>query len=206
MSDPEPIRVPVHYDFASSLCYVAHRSMARLAPFLEEIGIALDWTPIDLSGLLGWRVGAKIAPHRLEDIRSIAAGLDVPIRIPRRWPDSRTVCAATLVLRERDRIRSERREPTLRERVFSALYEDGRRCDEDGFVDGILATMEIAITAAELEQGIARLEEQTIRAAHAGVTGVPTFVLGEWPFGGIQDEATMRSILSRHAARQRARH
>jgi 2-hydroxychromene-2-carboxylate isomerase len=203
MSDAEAIRVAVHYDFASSLCYVAHRSMARLAPFLEEIGVALDWTPIDLSGLMGWRPGARIAPHRLDDIRSIAAGLGVPIRIPSRWQDSRAACAASLVLGDRDRIHSERREPTLRERVFSAIYEDGRRCDENGFVDGILAAMETEIDEAELERGIARLEDRTIQAARASVTGVPTFMLGEWPFGGIQDEATMRSILSRHAARQR---
>ena len=68
----DPVRVPVHYDFASSLCYVAHRVLERLAGFLDEAGLALDWTPDDLSRLMGWRPGAKILPHRLEDVRQIA--------------------------------------------------------------------------------------------------------------------------------------
>ena len=36
-------------------------------------------------------------------------------------------------------------------------------------------------------------------------TGVPTFMLESWPFGGIQNEETMRSILTRFAVKQRER-
>ena len=200
----EAIRVRVHYDFASSLCYVAHRSMQRLGDFLDDIGLVLDWTPIDLSGLTGWRPGAQVASDRLDDIRQIAAGLDVPIRIPGRWQDSRRVGAATLVLLERERTDAGRREPTWRERVFSAIYEEGRRCDEPGFAEGILDALGIVIDPRELDEAVDRLEACTLDAARASVTGVPTFMLGGWPFGGIQDEATMRSILGRHAARRRA--
>ena len=42
------------------------------------------------------------------------------------------------------------------------------------------------------------------RHAHAQeVTGVPNFMLGSWPFGGIQTDETMLSILGRFAARRR---
>jgi hypothetical protein len=35
------------------------------------------------------------------------------------------------------------------------------------------------------------------------VTGVPTFMLGRWPFGGIQQQDTMRMVLERFASRCR---
>ena len=37
------------------------------------------------------------------------------------------------------------------------------------------------------------------------VSGVPTFMLDSWPFGGIQEDDTMVSILTRYAERKRQR-
>jgi hypothetical protein len=37
------------------------------------------------------------------------------------------------------------------------------------------------------------------------VTGVPTFMLAEWPMGGIQDDDTMVSLIGRFAKRARER-
>ena len=45
----EPLRVRVHYDFASTLCYVAHRALARLEGRISALGIELAWTPLDLA-------------------------------------------------------------------------------------------------------------------------------------------------------------
>jgi predicted DsbA family dithiol-disulfide isomerase len=42
----ERLSVRVYYDFASSLCYVAHRVMERMAADLDALGIALAWRPI----------------------------------------------------------------------------------------------------------------------------------------------------------------
>ena len=56
----DPLRVPVYYDFASTLCYVAWRVMARMADDLTEIGIELVWRPIDLARLTGWERGAVV--------------------------------------------------------------------------------------------------------------------------------------------------
>jgi predicted DsbA family dithiol-disulfide isomerase len=48
-----------------------------------------------------------------------------------------------------------------------------------------------------------RLETRTTLAAQEMVTGVPTFMLGRWPFGGIQQQDTMRMVLERFASRSR---
>ena len=60
-----PLRVAVHYDFASTICYVAHRVMQRMAGDLEALGIELTWTPLDLAALVGWRRGETVdGPRR----------------------------------------------------------------------------------------------------------------------------------------------
>ena len=58
----------------------------------------------------------------------------------------------------------------------------------------VMERMTGELTALEAESSLAR---------RANVTGVPTFLLGEWPIGGIQEEAVMRSLLERWAAKAR---
>ena len=54
-----------------------------------------------------------------------------------------------------------------------------------------------------LERGAETLGELTRSARAQQVSGVPNFMLGEWPFGGIQTEDTMRKILTRYATKRR---
>ena len=115
----EPLRVRVDYDFASSLCYVAHRRMDRLRRPLEELGIALEWSPLDLSRITGWRRGAEMDETRRANVLRVSRELAVPLRIPRTWQDSRRAHAIALVAPQERRV-------TWRERVFTAVYEEGR--------------------------------------------------------------------------------
>src|SRR5262245_9309657 len=36
------VRVPVFYDFSSTICYFTHRVLGRLGPELDELGVTLD--------------------------------------------------------------------------------------------------------------------------------------------------------------------
>jgi predicted DsbA family dithiol-disulfide isomerase len=56
-----------------------------------------------------------------------------------------------------------------------------------------------ALPAAEEE-----LARRTEAARAEDVTGVPTFMLGRWPFGGIQSEDTLLRVFERFAAKTRA--
>ena len=114
------LRVPVHYDFASSLCYVAHRVMQRLAPELEALGIELVWSPVDVAHRIGPIRGAGIAPAVRANAARVAAELGVDLRMPAHWIDSRpALCGALL---------SERAErgAGFREAAWRAVYEHGR--------------------------------------------------------------------------------
>jgi predicted DsbA family dithiol-disulfide isomerase len=203
MSANAPLHVTLHYDFASSLCYVAHRVLGRLQGFLDEIEMEIEWTPVDLARLMRWQRGHTIDPGRVEHIRQIAGTLHVPLHMPRVWLDSRRVGAAAIVLADRDRLEATRREASWRERVFTRIFEEGRACDTPGELERMAVELGIELDASIIDTALAQLDAQTIAASKRMVTGVPTFMLGPWPFAGIQDDHTMRSILGRWAHQQR---
>lgn len=194
----QPLVVPVHYDFASAICYVAHRVMARMAGSLDELGIELDWAPVDLARLTGWRRGQPVAATRRANAQRVAAELGVPVHVPAAFADSRGAGAVALLLAGTPR------EAAFRERVFSACFEGARPLDEPGLLAGLAAEMGVDLAGDAFAEACAELERRTERAAEGEVTGVPTFVLGRWPLGGIQDEDTMRHLLARYARRARA--
>ena len=194
---PTPVRVRIHYDLASTLCYVAARCMDRLAADLEAAGIELDWTPIDLSALTHWPRDVEPSPDRRANVARVAEELEVPARIPALWYDSRRAHAIGLMAAPGGRT-------TWRERVMSAVFEEGRPLDRST-VDALATGLGLAHDEETVEKGLAELEALTRDAAEHEVTGVPCFMLSRWPFGGIQTDDTMRSILLRYAARQRER-
>lgn len=203
LHDPDPIGITVYYDFASSLCYVGHRVMGRLVPFLEELRCELRWIPIDLARIMRWQRGVQVPPDRISHVEQVAAAMRVPVSVPPAWLDSRYVAAASLVLALRDVASREQREASWRERVWTALYEEQRPCEDVRAVQRIAADLDLTFTTGELDEAREELDARTRSAVDEMVTGVPTFMLGPWPFGGIQDDETMRSILRRFADRQR---
>ena len=195
---PARLRVPVHYDFASTICYVAHRVMERLEPTLDALDLELQWTPLDLSTLCGHARGEPLPGVRRANARRVAEELDVPLRAPGVWLDSRDAAAAAIAIEGSGCAAS------WRERVFSAVFEEGRTDLGAEAVRRFAADLAHDLTGPALERGREELARRTRAAAGAQVTGVPTFMLGSWPFGGIQQEDTMEQVLTRFARKARA--
>jgi predicted DsbA family dithiol-disulfide isomerase len=196
---PRPIRVRLHYDFASSLCYVTHRVMQRMSGTLAELGVALRWSPLDLAQLVGpYRVGAPVPESRRENARRVAAELGVALAVPAVWPDSSAVNAAAFGAERAGR------GETWRERVFTAVFEERRYALGDDDVLALARELDLPLDARDLARGKRELETGTELAREEQVSGVPTFMLGTWPFGGIQSEDTMRRVLERFVQRARA--
>jgi predicted DsbA family dithiol-disulfide isomerase len=194
----EPLRVPVHYDFASALCYVAHRSTARLAGFLEELQLELCWTPVELGRITGFRAGEPLAPARRANAQRVARELGVALRMPATWIDAGAAGAAAILLE------GGTHDAAWRERVFCARFEEGRDVGAPDVLAELASDLGLAFADEALEEARVELRRRTERAAEEDVTGVPTFVLGRWPLGGIQDDDTMRRLLARFAKRARA--
>jgi 2-hydroxychromene-2-carboxylate isomerase len=193
----ERLRVPVYYDFASTICYVAHRLLGRLDEPIAELGIELEWRPLDLSRIVRRPRGVPLPEAARENAERVARELGVPARVPRRWLDSRPAAAAALAIDDPARC------ATWRERIFTAAFEEGLDIGADGAVSGWLDALGFALPIAALERGLGELDAETERAREAQVSGVPTLMLGEWPIGGIQDERTTLHLLGRYARRFR---
>jgi predicted DsbA family dithiol-disulfide isomerase len=192
------VTIPVYFDFASTLCYTAHRVMGRLAPQLSATAIALDWRPIDLARITGWRRGVDVVGGRRSHILEVARQLAGPLRMPPRWIDSRPAAAIALALH------GTAKEAAWRERVWTAVYEEGRDPDDDGELLAWARDVGLDETAVS-DVRLAGVEAETDRAHGLGIDGVPTFLLGPWPMPGIQDDATMLALLRRYVERLRRR-
>lgn len=189
--------IPVYYDFASTICYVAHRVMERIAVEVEAAGLALEWRPVDLTMIAGWRRGVAVDGPRRDNALRVARDLGVAARMPARWLDSRPAHAVTLALA------SPEKEAAWRERMWTAVFEEGRAVEDDAEIARLATDLEIDLDELDLATRRRQLEIDTQRARAAGVTGVPTFLLGVWPMGGIQDQTTMLQLLQRFARKQR---
>lgn len=193
----EPLRIPVHYDFASTICYVAHRVVERIRPALDELAIELDWTPIDLTRITGYRREVEVQDSRRDHARLVGENLGVNVDPPRVWWDSRIAGATALVMREHGR------DAGWRERIWTALFEERRAAPDASEAVAWARDLAVDLDEAELARARDELERRTLAALEDEVTGVPTFMLGGWPVGGIQTDETMIQMLGRYAHKAR---
>jgi predicted DsbA family dithiol-disulfide isomerase len=194
---PERLRVRAYYDFASMLCYVAHRVLGDMAAELESLGIELEWTPLDLADLCSWPRRVPVAPERLANARRVAAEHGVAVTPLPVWPDSRDANAVALTLARTPR------EAAFRERVFTAVFEERRELDRPGVLESLMRDVGVSVEARRLDKARDELEFRTRVAAEEDVTGAPTLMLDDFPFGGIQSRETTYLVLGRWAKRKR---
>jgi len=189
MANAAPVRVPVFYDFSSTICYFTHRVLGRLAPRLDELGIVLAWQPIDLAAITAWRRGEPFGPDRTRNLERLARELGIPVAMPEHWMDSRPAMAVALAL---DATPDD--EERWREAVWSWVYQDARSLEEPGALDAIAARAALRVRPPSA-QALEEVERRTAWAHAAGVRGVPTFLLDNWMFGGVYDDELMVAIL-----------
>jgi 2-hydroxychromene-2-carboxylate isomerase len=185
-----PLVLPVHYDFSSTICFVAHRVLERMGEDLDALGVVLDWRPIDLVAITGWRRGIVVDGLRRENALRVAEELGVEVRMPAVWLDSRPAHAVALALS------GSAREAAWRERVWSAVFEEGRDIGAEGEVERLAADLTLDPAALGDIHNFGRLEAMTEAGREAEVIGVPTFHVG-FPLGGIQEPDTMRLLFQR---------
>jgi hypothetical protein len=78
--------VPIYYDYASSLCYVAKKVMEQLEGQLE---IEFLWKGVQISRRHpGWKNGEMIGDEARGKIFRVARETGVTLRVPERWLDS----------------------------------------------------------------------------------------------------------------------
>jgi len=186
--------VPVYFDYASSLCYVAKKVMERLQGKLE---IELLWKGVQISRRhQGWKNGEMIGDEAKGKIFRVARETGVDLRVPERWLDSSYALEGSAFAREQGKLQA------YHDRVFAAIFEEGK--DVGDFPTLLALAESIGLPAKELEQALttgaftSHVKENEAEAATFGVVGYPTFLLGEFPLIGIQPAETMRLLIQRY--------
>lgn len=192
--------VPIFFDYASTLCYVAWRIVRELEP---ELGFEALWKGVPIR-LRDHRAGPGRALGAIERMKVMTVIAETGVRVtpPPHWIDSDAALLGSELAREADAFAA------YHEGVFRAAFEQGRD------IAAIDALVEIAAVAgiddAGFRAGIlsrraaARIAENKREADSFSALGYPTFILGDFPLIGIQPKETMRLLLRRFIERRAA--
>ncbi|MGE0824996.1 MAG: DsbA family protein [Candidatus Binatia bacterium] len=188
------VLIPIYYDYASSLCYIAKQVMEQLQ---EQLAIELLWKGVQISRRhQGWKNGEMIGDEAKGKIFRVARETGVTVRVPERWLDS------SLALEGAEFARTQGKFAQYHDAVFRAGFEDGQ---DIGNLPTLLRIAEHAgLPARALHDALQagtfteQVKETEREAATFQVVGYPTFMLGTFPLIGIQPAETMRLLIQRY--------
>ena len=169
-----------YFDFLSPFSYLQLAEFDRLPPDLEVI-----YRPVLFAGLLGhWehKGPAEIPAKRVQTYRWChwyAARHGIPFRMPPAHPFN--------PLRPLRLAVAQGAEPQLIRAIFDAIWAEGRDPSDDEEWQALTARLGIAdademIAAPDVKEALRR---GTKEAAGRGVFGIPTFVIGDELFWGL---------------------
>lgn len=188
--------VPIYFDYASSLCYIAWRITNQLR---VELPIDPLWKGIPITSRdRRMRAGREITPADREKIQSVAAETGITVDPPPRWLDSDAAVQGSELAREAGVF------DAYHDAVFRAAFE------ERGDIGRIEVLADLAERAgmdrmrfrADIESGrmAGRVAGHRREADEFSALGYPTFMLGDFPLIGIQRVETMRLLFERFIA------
>ena len=200
------LKVVMFSDYICPFCYVGFETMRRLKPEfdfeLEWHGFQIhpDWPaegiPADKLREAGDAAARKATWER---ITAMADSVGFSMKPPAMLTNSRAALAATEFARESGR------DEALEERIYRAYFNDGENIGDASVVARLAG--EAGLDAAEVADAIRspkyemRLKNNSLAANQRGVSGVPTFFIGEYPLVGAQSLDAMRAILRRATER-----
>ena len=191
--------IPIYYDFASSLCYVAKRVMEQLD---GQLDIQLLWKGVQIARRHeGWKNGEMIGDEAKGKIFRVARETGVELHVPDCWMDSSAALEGAEFAREQGKFAE------YHHALFTAAYEE--RMDISDRSTLLELATGIGLSATHLEQALQagtfteQVKEAEAEATTFGIVGYPTFMLGKFPLIGIQPAETMRLMIQRYIEKSR---
>jgi predicted DsbA family dithiol-disulfide isomerase len=193
------IVIPIYFDYASTLCYVAWR-------IVGELRLELEFEPLWKGVPIRWRNHASRPGNALgaverAKIATVIAETGVKVTPPECWIDSETALMGSELARQAGVFE------LFHDSVFRGVFELGLDIsDPDRLVE--IAVM-AGMNGKAFRQGIqgrltaSCLIENKNEADRFSALGYPTFMLGEFPLIGIQPKETMRLLLARFLSQRR---
>jgi predicted DsbA family dithiol-disulfide isomerase len=190
--------IPIYFDYASTLCYVAWRIVGQLE---RELGFTALWKGVPIT-LRNYRTrpGLPLGSLELERIRNVAAETGIAVEPPERWLDSDKALQGSELAREAGAFAA------YHDAVFRAAFEQRADIGDLEVLRAIAtgAGMEPAHFRDEVERGrmASRIAANKAEADRFSALGYPSFILGDFPLTGIQPIETMRKLLARFIERR----
>ena len=192
--------IPIYFDYASTLCYVAWRIVSQLECELDFTAL---WKGVPIA-LRNYRTrpGLPLGPLELGRIRNVAAETGIAVEPPARWLDTDKALQGSELAREAGAFAA------YHDAVFRAAFEQRADIGNLDLLSAIAARagLDRAHFRDELERGrmAARIAANKAEADRFSALGYPSFILGDFPLTGIQPIESMRMLLARFLERRAA--
>jgi predicted DsbA family dithiol-disulfide isomerase len=185
--------IPIFYDYASTLCYIAWRIVRELEP---ELGFETVWKGVPIA-LRDHRAkpGHTLGELERRKVLMVAAETGIAVVPPDPWIDSIAALEGAEIAREAGVFRD------YHDAVFRAAFEE--RADIAAFKVLESIAVRAGVDAAKFRAQMKsramapRIEAYRREADEFSALGYPTFILGDYPLIGIQPIATMRQVMAR---------
>ncbi len=190
----ERVVIPIYFDYASTLCYIAWRIVSELEP---ELGFESLWkgVPISIRDFKA-RAGNTLGPREYQKVIMVAAETGIRVAPPKTWIDSDAALMGAELAREAKAF------PAYHAAVFRGAFDEGLDISDREVLADIArrAGMDRERFLADLqsERMAPRIADNKREADEQSALGYPTFLLGEFPLIGIQPIDTMRLIIARY--------
>ena len=188
-----PITIPIYFDYASTLCYIAWRIVRELE---TELGFEAMWkgVPIALRDHRA-KAGRTLGELERQKVLMVAAETGIPVAPPAQWIDSTAALEGSEVARDAGVFR------IYHDAVFRAAFEDRVDIAQPATLDAIAARVGLDVerfrTVVDSHAMATRIDSYRREADEFSALGYPTFILGDYPLIGIQPIATMRQVIAR---------
>jgi predicted DsbA family dithiol-disulfide isomerase len=190
----ERVIIPIYFDYASTLCYIAWRIVTELE---SEMGFESLWkgVPISIRDFKA-RAGLELGPREYEKVVMVAAETGIAVTPPKIWINSDAALMGAELAREAKAF------PAYHAAVFRGAFDHGLDISNREVLADIAhrAGMNRARFLDDLqsERPASRIADNKREADEQAALGYPTFILGEFPLIGIQPKTTMRMIIARY--------
>ena len=193
------IRIPIYFDYASTLCYIAWRIVT---PLEDELGFEALWKGVPIAARdHRAKPGRVLGERERQKVLFVAAETGIRVAPPPNWIDSTLALQGSEVARDAGVFRA------YHDAVFRSAFDEGADIADRGVLESIAARA--AIDRARFREALdsgtmaERIDRHKREADEFSALGYPTFILGDFPMIGIQPIESMRLLLGRFL-RQRA--
>jgi predicted DsbA family dithiol-disulfide isomerase len=197
------LRLEMFSDFICPFCYIGFETVRKLKP---EFDLEIAWRGFQIhpewpaEGMPASEFRREMDPETRRAIwariQSMAEAVGFEMKQPALLTNSRLTLEAAEFANECGKGEA------FEERVFRAYFSEGLNVGGQGVIADLAS--EVGIDRNDLNLAIesnrysTRLRNNSLVAHTRGVSGVPTFFVGDYPLVGAQSEDVMRQILQRY--------